>query len=260
MKKALVIISLVVLLAIPVVGLTGCPGGATLTDNDITTIRGLLARMDDVEGEVADVQGAVEDFSNPDLSNYVTLEEYNILLAKHNGLLNLNDPDSLASRLAALENGQNSGGNTPPTNPTGQVTAALVTPNPLWISSGTAPIQFQVRVTNDTGAGQFVGFDLRFSLYPTTTTPQVMTGATLTCLTNGSWTPYWTTPIGIPNAIDGTHTQSGILFANTQKFWVAPTTSSTPPMDLFFNVQLTGAASTWKCDSVSGVTWSSTGP
>jgi hypothetical protein len=189
----------------------------------------------------------------------MTLDKYNDLLSKYNGLLDETNPNSLVSRIKALE--AKGGGNTPPpTNPTGQVTAELINPNPLWISAGTAPAQFQVRITNNTGAGQFVGFDLRFDIYPSTTAPQVITGATLTCLTNASWTPYWTAPIGIPNAIDGTHAQSSILSANTQKFWVAPTTSSVPPTELFFSIQITGPASTWKCGSVSGVAWSSTGP
>jgi uncharacterized coiled-coil protein SlyX len=261
-KKALVIFSLLALLAIPVMGLVGCGGGTTLTDNDLATIRGLLTRMDSTEQKAATQDATIATLNSktvPDLSNYMTLDKYNDLLSKYNGLLDETNPNSLVSRIKALE--AKGGGNTPPpTNPTGQVTAELINPNPLWISAGTAPAQFQVRITNNTGAGQFVGFDLRFDIYPSTTAPQVITGATLTCLTNASWTPYWTAPIGIPNAIDGTHAQSSILSANTQKFWVAPTTSSVPPTELFFSIQITGPASTWKCGSVSGVAWSSTGP
>ena len=261
-KKALVIFSLLALLAIPVMGLVGCGGGTTLTDNDLATIRGLLTRMDSTEQKDATQDATIATLNSktvPDLSNYVTLDKYNELLAKYNGLIDESNSTSLISRIKALE--QKGGGNTPPpVNPTGQVTVELINPNPLWISAGTAPIQFQVRITNNTGTGQFVGFDLRLDIYPSTTVPQITTGATLTCLTNAGWTAYWTAPIGIPNAIDGTHTQSSILFANTQKFWVAPTTSSVLPTELFFNVQIAGAASTWKCSSVSGVAWSTTGP
>lgn len=263
-KKALVIFSLLALLAIPVMGLVGCGGGGvTITENDLATFRGLLTRMDNAEADISTARSdisALNGEASPDLSGYVTLAKHNELLDKYNGLLDESDPASLISRIKALEVKVGGGNTPPPTNPTGQVTAELVNPNPLWISAGTAPVQFQARITNNTGAGQFVGFDLRFEIYPSTTAPQVITGATLTCLTNAGWTAYWTAPIGIPNAIDGTHTQSSILFANTQKFWVAPTTSSVLPTELFFSIQITGPASTWKCSSVSGVAWSSTGP
>lgn len=56
MKKVLTI-ALVVLLT-GLMGLTAC-GGQALTDSDIATIRGLIARMDSAESQIASLQGKV---------------------------------------------------------------------------------------------------------------------------------------------------------------------------------------------------------
>jgi hypothetical protein len=56
MKKVLTIILVVLLTGL--MGLTAC-GGQSLTDSDIATIRGLIARMDSAESQIASLQGKV---------------------------------------------------------------------------------------------------------------------------------------------------------------------------------------------------------
>ena len=178
MKKALVIISLVAalaLLTIPLMGAGSCSSGPTITDNDITTFRGLLTRMDDAEGAIGDLKGEVEDINGktaPDLSDYVTLVKYNELLDKYNGLLDESNSASLVSRIKALEAKVGSSNTPPPINTTGKVSVEITDAwgcdfeegeNSLYgIYSGetAASYRFTVSVTNNIDESRWIYISL----------------------------------------------------------------------------------------------------
>ena len=199
MKKALVIISLVVLLAIPVVGLMGCGGGTNITDNDIATFRGLLTRMDDVEEKNSDQDIAIKAVTAPDLSGYVTLEKYNDLK---------DDFDELAKQVKELENGQSSGGDNPsPPNLTGQTTVTLDAATPLTqiLTNPTAvPVPFYVKIVNGTNTPQYVTYGVIFTVLSPTLSADMEGGtAVYTLGISGAaygGTLYPFTPTAVPNA------------------------------------------------------------
>jgi hypothetical protein len=154
MKKALVVFSLVALLAIPVLGLTGC--GDDLSDADIAKIQGLFTRMDNAEGDISErytkdeVDELVGDIEAPDLSDYVTLETYNTLKDDH---------DKLAERVKELENSQGTsdGGS----NSIGQVSVKIEEGTLYVLSNLTgSTYRFTVKITNNTDDWQYVSYEL----------------------------------------------------------------------------------------------------
>jgi hypothetical protein len=106
MKKVLVIISLVALMAVPLLGLTAC-GGTKLTDSDLATIRGFATRIDALEAAVASQQNKYNSLNTDSLK--ADLEQVKVDVAsvktdigelKNDNSTDLND---LVTRIAALE-------------------------------------------------------------------------------------------------------------------------------------------------------------
>jgi len=169
MKKALMIIALAALLAIPLVGLTGC--GNTLSDSDLATIRGFGTRMDDAEKDIGTLKAdlaAIGSGSGVDGIEAGIADIEEILDGIAGDIADIEDDNiALAERITALENNQDPG----TTNPTtGQVTVQLVDNSlcvqsgQLRVFSGPAPggmqYTFTVDIVNGTSQYQYVSFGL----------------------------------------------------------------------------------------------------
>jgi len=254
MKKALVIVSLVALLSIPLVGLAGC--GNSLSDSDLATIRGFATRMDNAEKAIAAVKsdlagiGAGSDVEGIE-ADIADIEE--ILDGITGDIADIEDDNvALAARITALENNQNPGGTTNPT--TGQVTVQLVDNSlcvqsgQLRVYSGAAPgmqYTFAVDIVNGTSQYQYVSFGLILNcINPANATVEAPTALSVF---GGYGVTY--TKICIP----ATNTTQ-ILFTPSQK--VAISANSTLQMQLMLIMQ-TSASAQWE-GSVTALAVSST--
>lgn len=219
MKKALVIISLLALMVVPLIGLTAC--GQSLSENDLATIRGFASRMDNAEAAIADLKAKVAsintDVTKADLdkttADITALKSDNAALITKVASLET-DNATLKADIAALKAGNSS---TTPSSSTGQVTANIIDKTPLLVYSTSAGMQynFRVRIVNSTTSYQYVGYSLILALVNTTSPITVDTTATALTTFGGFGVTY--TTLAIPSNPPATQ----ILFAPSGKIPVA---------------------------------------
>ena len=195
MKRTLMIITMLAVLVILPLALAGCScgGGATLTENDIAIIRadhtkltGFGTRLDDAEGDIADVRGVTDKLDDETLATLVALaaldaetlerlvgleeDELEALLNLKEWQDDLQNPDkdgSLAdieARLEDLENSQPDGnGGNGGSNPDGELVVTIDVEDPPYTfttGSTAATMVAPVRVTNGTDGYYEVMFNV----------------------------------------------------------------------------------------------------
>jgi len=236
MRKALITISLVLLLAAPLLG-AACAGGPTITDSDVKTFRGLITRVDNLEASDASQNGKLAKLNTDTLQTDVSQVKTDITAVKADiiGIKTTNSTDStkidaLEARIKTLEDKLAASTNPTPTS-AGQVTATVTQGSVTYLYSGAANNPFTVHLTNGTAIYQWVSFCLIMqSPAPASDVFPGVHTATLACSNypGATWTTTYT-----PNAPAAT---TQILFTPTTKIMLAPG----QPIDMWCLVQSNG--------------------
>jgi hypothetical protein len=247
MKKALVTILSVALLALPLLALTACGGGTQLSDNDIAVIRGLATRVDSLELKAAALENKIDSTNNVDLGGYV----------KQTDLPNLSNYVTDAELDNFIDNLTSD-----------QVTALKeklgITPSPIVPTSGKVAVEiadawncdfnetsleniyssgtlnsyrFTVEVTNGTDEYRYIYLSLVLSRDSVISpTPNILTGpgnTELICYTWGSSLTYTATATPSPNT-------TTVLFSPSTRFPVGK--GKTIDVDFNLNIKDSGSA------------------
>jgi len=168
MRKALITISLVLLLTALLLGQTAC-NGTTITDSDLATIRGLIARVDNLESSDATQNSKLTNLSTGTLQTDVSQVKSDIAAIKADitVLKSANSTDgakvaALEARIKALED-KLATGSTNQDTLSGQVTLTVKEGSPIYLYTGpgvATTYNFTVHIVNGTNTYQYVNYSL----------------------------------------------------------------------------------------------------
>lgn len=183
MKRILIIMSLAVLVMPLILAGCSCGGGTTLTEGDVTTIRGFGTRLDGHDQAIAKINTTLGTLDSETLNKLAALDatalaallnlDLDTALADIEKLKtdvsDINDPDkdgSLAKRVKDLENDQSGGSDDGNGTPSGELTVVLDGTTPFEVYTDkdmTSPYRFSVTITNGTEDWKAVSYCVNFT-------------------------------------------------------------------------------------------------